>query len=166
MKEQQFPPPDRLEARVLAFLANSTHKNLELPLALELVPAGFPSPAEGYLENRLDITDYLVKHPNSTFFMKVTGDSMINAGINDGDLLVIDKAESARHGSIVVATVNGELCVKELRIVDGRYQLHSANERYDPIEIRDSDDTQIWGVVTHAITDLKKSRSIRISKER
>jgi DNA polymerase V len=138
----------------------------ELPIALARVPAGFPSPAEDYLEKSLDIARYLIRRPKTTFFMRVEGDSMINAGINDGDLLVIDRAESARDKSIVVARVNEEFCVKQLRIIKSRYWLYPANDRYQPVEITEGDDAEVWGVVTHAITDLKNPQPKRIKTGR
>lgn len=134
----------------------------ELPLILARVPAGFPSPAEDYLEESLDIGRYLVKRPKTTFFMRVEGDSMICAGINDGDLIVIDRAEPARDKSIVVARVNDEFCVKQLRIIKGKVWLYPANPDYQPVEIGEGDDAEVWGVVTHAITDLKDGHSKRI----
>jgi DNA polymerase V len=132
--------------------------SLELPMALSRIKAGFPSPADDYLEDRLDIRRYLVKRPSTTFFMRVTGDSMRDAGINDGDLLVIDRAEPARDRSVVVARINDEFCVKELRIVDGRYWLYPANAKYEPVEIKEDDEAEIWGTVTHSITDIKRRK--------
>jgi DNA polymerase V len=150
--------------RLLAASLDSCSR--ELPLALARVPAGFPSPAEDYLEQSLDIARYLVKRPKTTFFMRVEGDSMTGAGINDGDLLVIDRAEAARDRSIVAARIGEEFCVKQLRIVEGRFWLYPANDRYQPIEIGEGDDAEVWGVVTHAITDLKQSESKRIKSGR
>ena len=112
----------------------------ELPLVLSRVPAGFPSPAEDYLEESLDISRYLVKRPKTTFFMRVEGDSMIGLGIKDGDMLVIDRAESARDKSIVIARVNDEFCCKQLRIIQGGYWLYPANDKYKPIKIVEGDD--------------------------
>lgn len=137
-----------------------------LPLFLTRIPAGFPSPAEDYLEESLDIGRYLVKRPKTTFFMRVEGDSMIGAGINDGDLIVIDRAEPARDKSIVVARVNDEFVVKRLRIIHGKVWLYPENPAYQPIEITEGDDAEVWGVVTHAITDLKGSESKRIKPGR
>jgi len=138
----------------------------ELPLALARVPAGFPSPAEDYLEQSLDIARYLVKRPKTTFFMRVEGDSMIKAGINDGDLLVIDRAETARDKTIVVARVGEDFCVKQLRIIQGRFWLYPANDNFQPIEIAEGDDVEVWGVVTHAITDLNQPKSLRTRERR
>ena len=130
-------------------------ETLELPFSTARVPAGFPSPAEDYLEASLDIAGYLVKRPRATFFMRVVGDSMIGDGIHDGDLLVIDRAETVKDGRIVVARLDGEFTVKRFRFIDGRPWLYSANERYEPIEITEDTDFEIWGCVTFAITSLK-----------
>jgi DNA polymerase V len=132
----------------------------ELPLALARVPAGFPSPAEHYSEDSLDIGRYLVKRPKTTFFMRVEGDSMVNAGINPGDLLVIDRAVTAYDTSIVVARIGEDFCVKELRFIKGKCWLFSANPDYQPIEITEGDDAEVWGVVTHSITD-HEHKSVR-----
>jgi DNA polymerase V len=132
----------------------------ELPLILTRVPAGFPSPAQDYLEESLDIGRYLVKRPATTFFMRVEGDSMINAGIHPGDLLVIDRAVTAYDKSIVVARIGEDFCVKELRFIKGKCWLCSANPEYQPIEITEGDDAEIWGVVTHSITD-HEHKSVR-----
>jgi DNA polymerase V len=128
---------------------------LELPFAAACVPAGFPSPAEDYLANALDIAEYLVKRPKATYFMRVVGDSMVDAGIHDGDLLVIDRAETARDGRVVVARLDDQFAVKRFRLIDDQPWLYSANERYEPIEITEEMDFEIWGCVTFAITPLK-----------
>lgn len=133
----------------------STGGALELPFSLACVPAGFPSPAEDYLENSLDIAKYLVKRPKATFFMRVTGDSMVGAGIHDGDMIVIDRADQVKDGSIVVARLNDEFVVKRFRLIDGRPWLCSANEAYEPIEVTEDTNFEIWGRVTFAITTLR-----------
>jgi DNA polymerase V len=130
-------------------------ETLELPLAAARVPAGFPSPAEDYLENSLDIAKYLVKRPKATFFMKVVGDSMVGVGINDGDLIVIGRADQVKDGSIVVARLNDEFVVKRFRVINERPWLYPANDQYEPIEITEGADFEIWGCVTFAITSLK-----------
>jgi DNA polymerase V len=129
-------------------------ETLELPFAAILVPAGFPSPAQDYLEKSLDISKYLVKRPNATYFMRVTGDSMVDAGINDGDLIVIDRADQVRDGAIVVARLNEEFVVKRFCLIDGRPWLYPANEAYEPIEVTEDTDFEIWGRVTFAITSF------------
>lgn len=128
---------------------------LSLPVSLFRVPAGFPSPAEDYLENSLDIGERLIRHPKATFFMWAEGDSMIDAGINNGDLLVVDRAEQARDKSVVIARINDEFCVKRLRKIGSKFWLYPENPDYQPIEICEGDDVEIWGVVTHAITELQ-----------
>lgn len=128
---------------------------IELPFIAARVPAGFPSPAEDYLENGLDIAAHLVKHQKATFFMRVTGDSMVDAGINDGDLIVIDRAERVCDGSIVVARLNDEFVVKRFRLISGRPWLYPASQRYEPIEITEDTDFEVWGRVTFAITSLR-----------
>jgi DNA polymerase V len=133
----------------------STGDALELPFSLACVPAGFPSPAEDYLENSLDIAKYLVKRPKATFFMRVAGDSMVGAGIHDGDMIVIDRADQVKDGSIVVARLNDEFVVKRFRLIDGRQWLYPANEAYEPIEVTEDTDFEIWGRVTFAITTLR-----------
>jgi DNA polymerase V len=133
----------------------SVSGTLELPFSIARVPAGFPLPAEDYLENSLDIARYLVKRPKATFFMKVAGDSMVGAGIHDGDLIVIDRADQVKDGSIVVARLNDEFAIKRFRMINGRPWLYPANDQYEPIEITEGADFEIWGRVTFAITSLK-----------
>src|SRR5262249_3385285 len=142
---------------VVSYAARIPHTGatLELPFAAACVPAGFPSPAEDYLENALDISEYLVKRPKATYFMRVIGDSMLGAGIHDGDLLVIDRAETVRDGRVVVARLDDQFTIKRFRLIDGRPWLYSANEAYEPIQITEDTDFEIWGCVTFAITSLK-----------
>jgi DNA polymerase V len=122
------------------------------PLILCRVPAGFPSPAEDYVEGRIDLNKDLIKHPLSTFYIRVSGDSMIGAGIMPGALLVVDRAVESNDGHIVVVRINDELCVKRLRICDdGRVWLLSENERYRPIEIREGMEFEVWGRVLYSI---------------
>ncbi|HPF35981.1 MAG TPA: translesion error-prone DNA polymerase V autoproteolytic subunit [Candidatus Krumholzibacteria bacterium] len=122
-----------------------------LPLFEHRVAAGFPSPADDHMEKRLDLNEFLVKRPASTFFVRVEGLSMINAGIHPDDVLVVDRAESAADGRIVVAAVNGELTVKRLKKTGARLYLMPENPDYKPIEITGDTDLVIWGVVTSVI---------------
>ena len=103
---------------------------------------------------RLDLNRYLVKHPASTFYVRVSGDSMTGAGINTGDILVVDRSIKHRSGHIVIASINGELCVKRLRIKDGSAWLDSENPAYDPFEVSPVDEFEVWGVVTAIIRVL------------
>ena len=123
----------------------------ELPLFTSSVSAGFPSPADDYVEAKLDLNEFLIKHPSATFFVRAEGDSMINAGINSGDILIIDKALEASDKQIVIAVVNGELTVKRLRKIKGKVFLAAENPKFKPIEITENMDFAIWGVVTYVI---------------
>lgn len=130
-----------------------------LPLFTERVPCGFPSPAQDYVEDSLDLNKLVIKHPSATYFVRVSGDSMIGAGIGDGDLLVVDRSLSASHGDIVVAAVAGEFTVKELQTrPDIRLVPH--NTDYSPIIFLAEDELEIFGVVTFT---LKSNRHVRAS---
>ncbi len=127
----------------------------EFPLFVVRVPAGFPSPADDYIENTLDLNDFLIEHPAATFFVRVAGDSMTGAGIHSGDILIVDRALSARNGSIIVAIVNGEFTVKRLSRINGRIFLLPENPGYDPVEITESSGFEVWGVVAHVIHTVR-----------
>lgn len=127
----------------------------QLPLYASSVRAGFPSPADDYIERHLDLNSHLIKHPAATFFVTASGDSMIGAGIASGDMLVVDRSLEAGHGKIVIAAINGELTVKRLSRVAGRVQLLPENDKYPPIEITAEEDLVIWGVVTHVIHPVR-----------
>ena len=120
---------------------------LFIPLGAAKVSAGFPSPAADYEDKRLDINDYLVRNPVSTFFFPVQGDSMQGAEIFDGDILVVDRSIKACHGQLVVAFVDGERLVKRLHNRYGRVALVAENPAYPPLEIRGEMELVIWGVV-------------------
>ena len=118
-----------------------------LPLDAGKVSAGFPSPAADYEDKRLDINEYLVRNPVSTFFFPVQGESMQGAEIFDGDILVVDKSVRPRHGHIVVAFVNGERLVKRLYRRAGRIALMAENASFLPLEIQEGMELEVWGVV-------------------
>jgi DNA polymerase V len=132
----------------------SAGQKLELPLAEAYCPAGFPSPADDYIEDRLDLNEHLIKNPASTFFVRVSGNSMQDASIHDGDILVVDRSLEPRDRKIVIAVVDGELSVKRLRIKDGKPALQPENSDYETIEINRQNDFRIWGVVTNVIHEL------------
>ncbi|MEO1001622.1 MAG: translesion error-prone DNA polymerase V autoproteolytic subunit [Cyanobacteria bacterium J06638_7] len=144
-------PQLRLEAGLSAAAGRPRRR---LPLAGATVAAGFPSPADDYVESRIDLNEALIRHPSSTFFLRVSGDSMREAGILDGDLLVVDRAIEARAGLVVVAVVEGAFTLKHLRRHRGRWRLEAAHPDYPPLELGDGDDSRIWGVATHAIHSL------------
>jgi DNA polymerase V len=126
----------------------------KLPIFLGRLPAGFPSPADDYIEGKLDITKYLVKHPAATFYVRVSGDSMIGAGIHSGDVLVVDRSLEAKSGNVIVAALDGDLTVKRLYQKNGVLRLLPENTEYQPIEIQDGQAFEIWGVVTNVIHPL------------
>ncbi|MEM6838644.1 MAG: translesion error-prone DNA polymerase V autoproteolytic subunit [Cyanobacteria bacterium P01_C01_bin.120] len=115
------------------------------------VPAGFPSPAEDYVEGPLDLNRYLIHHPAATFFVRVIGDSMTGVGIYPNDLLIVDRAVDPISGSIVIAVINGDLTVKRLHQGGDRVALLPENPAYQPIEITPAMTFEIWGVVTKSI---------------
>ena len=126
----------------------------KLPVFLGRLPAGFPSPADDYLEGKLDLNRHLIKHPAATFFVRVTGDSMIGAGIHSGDLLVVDRSLEPADKNVVVAVLDGELTVKRLFKQHGVLRLLPENLNYQPIEITAQQSIEIWGVVTNVIHAL------------
>ena len=126
----------------------------KLPVFLGRLPAGFPSPADDYLEGKLDLNRHLIKHPAATFFVRVTGDSMIGAGIHSGDLLVVDRSLEPADKNVVVAVLDGELTVKRLFKQNEVLRLLPENLNYQPIEITAQQTVEIWGVVTSVIHAL------------
>ncbi|MCH8475938.1 MAG: translesion error-prone DNA polymerase V autoproteolytic subunit [Opitutales bacterium] len=128
---------------------------LAIPLFLNKVPAGFPSPAQDYVEQTLDLNDLCIQHPAATFFVRVSGDSMIEAGIFHNDVLVVDRSVQAEHGDVVVASMHGEFTVKEL-CTKPTLMLLPRNRRYRPIRISDASDLAIFGVVTNVVRQMKR----------
>ena len=124
---------------------------MPLPLFLANVQAGFPSPAEDYLDKTLDLNELLIAHPAATFFVRVMGDSMRNAGILSGDVLIVDRSLEAIDNAIVIAIINGEFTVKRLSKKEGHVFLVPENPSYPIVEITPESDFQVWGVVTYVI---------------
>lgn len=123
------------------------------------IRAGFPSPAEDYLRESLDFNRDLIRHPEATFYGKVEGDSMEDAGISDGDIAVIDRSVEPQHGDVVVGFVNGDFTVKFLDLThkkDGYIELRPANKNYPTFRIEESDDFEVWGVVIWTIKNWKR----------
>ncbi len=125
---------------------NQTH-----PLFVASVSAGFPSPADDFIEDKLDLNEFLVAHPAATFFVRVDGDSMINAGIHNGDILIVDRALTPSDNKIVIAVLNGELTVKRMRKKGKTLFLAPENDSFEPIEITAEMDFEVWGIVTFVI---------------
>ena len=135
----------------LKVLIPKYQEDLSRPYFSAGVSAGFPSPADDFIEKNLDLNDHLINNKDATFYVRVIGDSMIGAGISDGDLLIVDKSLTAKNNSIVIAIVNNEFTVKRLRIANGLASLIPENPNYKPIEFRDGQELSIWGVVTNVI---------------
>jgi DNA polymerase V len=125
-----------------------------LPLFLNPVSAGFPSPAEDFVEKTLDLNQHLIQHPTATFFVTVSGSSMLKAGIHPGDLLVVDRSLEPKDRNVVIAVVHGELVVKRFHRKEDQMFLFAENEDYAPIAITEAMDFSIWGVVTTVIHTL------------
>lgn len=146
-----------------AALRKNHHKifrpNLSRPMARPLfscgVAAGFPSPADDYLERDLDLHELLIAHPASTYYVRLSGDSMIGAGLYDGDILIVDRSIEPVSGHIVIAVLDSELTVKRLHKRGGQAQLRPENPNYPVIEIGDRE-CLIWGVVTGSVRKLLK----------
>lgn len=127
-----------------------TDSCLELPLAPGL-KAGFPSPANDFLDPGIDLNRELISHPSATFYGKVSGDSMSELGISDGDILVIDRSLEAEDGKIAVCFIDGEFTLKQLRIEKDHILLIPANEQYKPIKVTSDNNFLVWGIVSYVI---------------
>jgi DNA polymerase V len=139
------------QATALTFLPPSFELKLAIPLASFRVSAGFPSPADDYMEGRLDLNEYFIRHPAATFYVRVSGDSMRDAGIFDGDLLIVDRAVTCADGSIVVARIGDEFTLKRILKKGSRVYLRPENEDFQPIEVTEDTDCEIWGRVVGSV---------------
>lgn len=133
-------------------LSRITEENteVEIPFVSLKVPAGSPCPSDQYIEDSINLNKMLVKKPKSTFCIRVIGDSMIDAGIKEDDILIVDASITPIHNKIVVTAVDGDLTVKRLYYKNGKVLLCPENNKYSPIEIRNND-LNVWGVVTFVI---------------
>ena len=129
---------------------------VRVPLYSHKVAAGFPSPADDYIEDRLSLDEHLIQNKHATFFVRARGNSMTGAGIFDGDLLVVDKSLSASSGDIVIAIVDGDLTVKRLIKRNGKILLQPDNPRFKEIEFVEGQELQVWGVVVSAVKKFVK----------
>lgn len=140
--------------KILSIQPLTEESSLSLPLYSSRISAGFPSPAESYIDCKIDLNKELIKKPAATFLIKVEGDSMIGAGIHNLDILIVDRSLDSSNGKIVVAVLNGEFTVKRLKKSKGKIFLCPENPKYSPIEITKEMDFSIFGVVTYAIHSL------------
>ncbi len=130
---------------------DSATKKSRIPLLNDSVSAGFPSPADDYTEENIDLNEHLISNPFSTFFLRVKGDSMINAGIKDRDLIIVDKSLIAKPGNIIIAMIDGEFTIKRLSIKNDELYLKAENHNYPDFSFKNHIDVQIWGVVIYSI---------------
>lgn len=126
-------------------------QSYSLPFYSCSVSAGFPSPVDDHLDGRLDLNEFLIRHPSATFFVRASGSSMLGAGIHDGDVLIVDRSLEPRDGKIIIAAINGELTVKRLREQGDKISLEPENKDYPSIELMEGDEMQVWGVVTNVV---------------
>lgn len=142
---------DQTIARIYSF---EKRTKVVRPLFLSGVSAGFPSPADDYIDRDLDLNEHLITNPAATFFVRVAGDSMTGAGINNNDILIVDRSVAPVSGKIVIAVINGELTVKRLLKTETSCRLIAENSDYPDIEITGEMELEIWGVATSAIHEL------------
>jgi len=142
------------QTHVTAVYAFSPGGELRCPLFVCRVAAGFPSPADDYIEGRLDLNQLMVANPAATFFVRVAGDSMIGAGIHHNDILVVDRSLEPVSGKVVIAVVDGELTVKRLLKKEGRCRLVAENPDYPDLVLAEESSCEIWGVVVHVVHSL------------
>lgn len=130
---------------------------LSLPLFSNRIPAGFPSPADDHVEDRIDLNEELIRNPPATFMIRVEGNSMIDANIFAGDILIVDRSIEARDGHVIVAVVDGKFTVKRLSMKRGKVRLLPENPdpSYQPIEFKDGQELVVWGVVTNVIHPVR-----------
>jgi len=138
----------------IIYIRHEDALKLSIPLILSRIKAGFPSPAEDYVEGKLDFNEYLVKHPAATFCVRVSGDSMIEAGINQNDILVVDRSLNPKNNNIVIAVIDGELTVKILHYDNSGIFLVAANKNFNVKKITPDMNFEVWGTVTHVIKDV------------
>jgi len=135
----------------LEFYTPEDSNPLEIVLTQTGISAGFPSPADDFKEFKISLDRTLVKNKEATFYAKVSGQSMVGAGIDDGDLLIVDKSLEPKNNSVAVCFIDGEFTVKRLKISGGNVYLQPENASYKPIKVTNENDFQVWGIVTHVI---------------
>ena len=143
-----------MKKKQISFLKLNSEELKDFPLYENAVQCGFPSPADDFLDLDINLNDYLVKHKSATFCVKVNGSSMNGVGIHSGDVLIVDRAESVKNNSIVLAVIDNEFTVKSIKKNAGKLYLNPANDNYKPIEITEDMNFHIWGVVTFVIHAL------------
>lgn len=144
----------KIDSNKLQFFGSDSTGLSSIPISNNSVSAGFPSPADDFKETRISLDKTLIKNEEATFYARVSGKSMLNAGLDDGDLLVVDRSLEPESGKIVVCFIDGEFTVKRLKKEKDKLFLMPENESYKPIEITEANDLLVWGVVTYVIKSL------------
>ena len=139
---------------IIDIFSADTETSLELPVVESGISAGFPSPALDFIDLSIDLNKHLIKHPSATFYGRVKGNSLKNAGIDNGDLLVIDRIIEPANGKIAVCFIDGEFTAKRIKITKKEVWLIPENENYQPILVTEDSNLLIWGIVTHVIKDV------------
>jgi DNA polymerase V len=139
---------------LLTFYRPDFESDIRIPYIKEGISAGFPSPATDFMENDIDLNKELCKNPLATFYIKVKGNSMINAGINDKDILVVDRSLEPQNNKIAICLIDGEFTVKRIKIEKNAIYLMPENTNYQPIKVTDENELIIWGIVTYVIKNL------------
>ena len=137
--------------KLLNFFTPKKENGIGQWLAEEGISAGFPSPADDFKETRISLDRELVKNKEATFYARVSGDSMIGAGLEDGDLLVIDRSKNPENGKIAVCLIDGDFTVKRIKKEEGDFYLMPENSKYKPIKLREENELIVWGVVEYVI---------------
>lgn len=153
LREKPYKPADWSDALELLQIP-SNPSAFKVPMFSHTVRAGFPSPADDYVADTLDLNDYLMPRKEASFLLRAKGESMLGVGIHDGDILVIDRSITPKDGSVVIATVDGQFTVKTLEKKRGKVRLLPANPDFVPIEFKDEQELQVWGVVTNVLHSL------------
>ncbi len=130
--------------------------NRQIPMANACIAAGFPSPADDYIDSKIDLNQHLIRHPASTFCLRVSGESMTGSGVHNNDLLIVDRSINAKPGHVVVAILDGEFTLKRLMVNQDGFYLKASHPEYPEIDLRKHGDVQIWGVAIYSIHCLKK----------
>jgi DNA polymerase V len=138
----------------LKIYSSDTGESLYVAIALSPVVAGFPSPAEDHTDIKLDLNKELIKNPSSTFFARVSGESMVEDGVDDGDLLVVDKSAEPTDGALAVCYLEGEFTLKRVKKESDHLLLVPANSKFKPIRVNKGDDFMIWGIVRYLIKKM------------
>lgn len=140
--------------KIMDIFSADTETELKLPFVEDGISAGFPSPALDFVDLSIDLNKHLIKNPSATFYGRVKGDSLKNAGITNGDLLIIDRSLEPVNGKIAVCYIDGEFTAKRIKIEKKIIWLIAENENYTPIKITEENDFLIWGIVTHVIKNV------------